>query len=126
MKLLGSHHPLEDAEISSFANFADEFFEIWIDVFGEAGVTNYIHMVGCGHMTSFLKRYKCLNPLSQQGWEGLNNKVTTYFHLCTQRGGRNSNGASGKSYIKPIIDFLLRDLLWKTGEADKYVFSNKK
>lgn len=66
----------------------------WIDVFGEAGVTYYIHMVGRGHMTSFLRRYRCLYPLSQQGWEGLNNKVTKYFHRCTQRGGRNSNGAS--------------------------------
>jgi hypothetical protein len=42
------------------------FFATWLDVFGEEGITKYIHMLGSGHITYFLKKYGCLYLYSQQ------------------------------------------------------------
>ena len=110
-----------DEEINQFQNFADDFFEGWIAVFSREGVTNYIHLLAAGHILYFLQKHRCLYLFSQQGWEALNNKVQAYFHLCTQRGGYNSGfEANAKSNIFGIVRFIMRDLLWKTGEAEKF------
>jgi hypothetical protein len=36
------------------------------------------------------------------------------------RGGYGSGEGGGKSYIYPLVRYLMRDLLWKTREADRY------
>jgi len=108
MELLTLHQPLSDEEIKKFQVLADYFFETWTSVFGQEGATNYIHFWGLGHMREFLITHRCLYLFSQQGWEALNNKVQAYFHLCTQRGGKNSGcDANSKSYIFPIVRFIM-------------------
>jgi hypothetical protein len=48
-------------------------------------------------------------------------KVQAILHLNTQRGGHGSGGSGRKkSYIYPVLLFILRDLLWKTGEAKEF------
>jgi hypothetical protein len=69
IKLLNSHYLLSDDEIEQFQDSAIAFFENWIAVFGNEGVTNYIHLLGSGHMKYFLKEFGCLYLYSQQGWE---------------------------------------------------------
>jgi hypothetical protein len=39
---------------------------------GKEGITNYIHMLGRGHISYFKKQHRNLYKFSQQGWEGLN------------------------------------------------------
>jgi len=123
MNLLTTHRILTNDEIEHFQDKIDDFYETWIELFGEEGITNYIHLLGSGHMLYFLKEYGCLYIYSQQGWEDLNNRCQAYLLHNTSRGGYGSGEGKGKSYTFPIVRFILRDLLWKTGDADIF-FSN--
>ena len=42
-------------------------------------ITNYMHLLGAGHVEYFLTKYRNLCRYNQQGWESLNNKITTIF-----------------------------------------------
>ena len=39
------------------------------------------------------------------------------FYKNTQKGGK---GSKDKTYLLPVVRFLQRDLLWKTGLADQF------
>jgi hypothetical protein len=41
-------------EIDAFGIQCDVSFELWVDLTGLEGMTNYIHMIGSGHMTFYL------------------------------------------------------------------------
>jgi hypothetical protein len=41
--------------MEQFQDNADKFFNLWVEVFGRDGVTNYIHLLGSGHMLYFLE-----------------------------------------------------------------------
>lgn len=55
MQLLTLHCELMDDEINQFQDLVDDFFATWLDVFGEEGITNYVHMLGSGHISASLK-----------------------------------------------------------------------
>jgi hypothetical protein len=44
----------------------------WLDLLGAEHMTNYIHIIGSGHLTYFASKYRNLYRFSQQGWESLN------------------------------------------------------
>jgi hypothetical protein len=121
MELLLLHRVLDDNEKDLFQDHIDDFFELWIQIFGVHGMSNYIHLLGSGHALYFLKKYDCLYVYSQQGWEALNNTIQAYIHQNSQRGGKGSGQKKGeKSYIFPLVRYILRDLLWKTGDGDRF------
>ena len=120
MCILTLHRLLEEEEKELFQDYMDDFFEEWIAIYGIDGMSNYMHMLGSGHMLYFLQKYNCLYLYSQQGWEALNNRIQAYIHQNSGRGGRNTGVNGGQSYIFPLVRFVLRDLLWKTGEADRF------
>jgi hypothetical protein len=90
MELLTVHCELTEQENEQFQELIDDFFELWIIVFGDEGITNYIHMLSSGHILYFMKRYDSLYLYSQQGWESLNSTIQTFILQNSQRGGRNS------------------------------------
>jgi hypothetical protein len=55
---------------------------------------------------------------SQQGWEDCNNRCQAFLLQNSSRGGFDSGEGRGKSYTFPLVRYIMRDLLWKTGEAD--------
>jgi hypothetical protein len=121
MELLLLHRALDESEKELFQDYIDDFFEIWISMFGIDGLSNYIHLLSSGHILYFLEKYGCLYLYSQQGWEALNNTIQAYIHQNSQRGGRGSGQGKGeKSYIFPLVRFIMRDLLWKTGYGDSF------
>jgi hypothetical protein len=120
INLITKHRELSEEEQEEFQDLIDDFYQTWIDVFGEEGVTNYIHLLSSGHIHYFLKKYGCLYLYSQQGWEALNSKVQTFILQNSSRGGHNSGENKTKSYIYPLVRYLIRDLLWKTGEGDRF------
>ena len=124
--LLNKHYQLSEEEVEEFQDNCDVFFHLWVEIFGMEGVTNYIHLIGSGHMQYFLRKYGCLYLYSQQGWEALMGKVQAVLHLNTQRGGKGSGGGRKKSYIYPVMLFILRDLLWKTGDAKQFFIEREK
>ena len=88
-----------------------------MDLIGYDGITNYIHMLGAGHIRFFLKKWKNLHRFSNQGWEAYNALVANYWHHRTQKGG----GKGGdKSKILAIAQWILRVMMWRTGEGDRY------
>jgi hypothetical protein len=63
---------------------------------GKEGITNYIHMLGRGHISYFMKQHRNLYKFSQQGWEGLNEKFKLIFFNHSQRGGNYGNDVAEK------------------------------
>ena len=65
-----------NAEIVLYQCRADKFFEIWLHLFQKEGITNYIHMIGSGHITDCLYKWENLvYHVSQQGWEAMNSST---------------------------------------------------
>jgi len=83
-------------------------------------MTNYIHMVGSGHIGDFLLRWRNLYRHSQQGWEALNDLIKTFVHRRTQRGGNMGSGAgASNSMLLPIARWLQRRIFWILGGTSK-------
>ena len=79
-------------------------------------MTNYIHMLGAGHIRYYLQKWGNLNRFQNQGWEAYNAMITAFWHHRTRKGG----GKVNRSKIVPIAQWILRLMLWQTGEAQKY------
>jgi hypothetical protein len=60
MSVLTIHQKLLLEEKEMFQDLMDEFFQLWVELFADEGITNYIHMLGSGHLLYFLKKYDCL------------------------------------------------------------------
>ncbi len=97
------HRNLSAEEKELFQDKIDEFYEQWIHLFREAGVTNYIHILGSGNMLYFLQWYDCLYMYSQQGWEDLNNRCKAFLMQNSSRGGYRSGEGKSKSYTFSIV-----------------------
>jgi hypothetical protein len=54
---------------------------------GKEGITNYIHMLGSGHIKHYMTIHHNLYKYSQQGWESLNEKFKLMLFNHMQRGG---------------------------------------
>jgi hypothetical protein len=76
---LRQHDDFTDADIRDFHLKRNAFMSEWVDLVGGKGVTNYIHMLGAGHVTYYLKQYRNLYQLSQQGWEAMNQKLKHFY-----------------------------------------------
>jgi hypothetical protein len=50
-----------DADIDNFQGIADRFFGSWLDLVGYEGISNYIHMVGAGHIRYYLVKWRNLH-----------------------------------------------------------------
>ena len=85
------------------------FFQLWVNLHQHEGVTNYIHVLGAGHVKEYMREWGSLNKFSQQGWESLNALIKAFFFRRTNRGGGNQNE---KSKLVPIAKLLQRRLMW--------------
>ena len=50
-----------DADIDNFQDIGDRYFSSWLDLVGYDGISNYIHMVGAGHIRYYLKKWRNLH-----------------------------------------------------------------
>ena len=69
MVLLRKRDDFANPMIVSYQNHANLFFQVWIRLWQKEGITNYIHMIGSGHILDYLYKWKNLYRFSQQGWE---------------------------------------------------------
>jgi hypothetical protein len=83
----------------------------WVDLYGLAGLSNYIHIFTSGHFMWFMGEYRIIHQLSQQGFESMNALVTSFFFQRTQRGDFTSTN-NPKSKLLPIARWLQRRLIW--------------
>ena len=110
-----------DAQIDSFQYLCDTFFIKWVKLHKHHGVGNYVHMIGAGHLSYYLRKWRNLYRYSQQGWEALNSQIKTVYFRRTQRGGHKGNGEFN-SKVEPIAKWVQRTLFWKGGLDD--IFEN--
>jgi hypothetical protein len=75
-------------------------------------------MIGAGHFRYFLTRWGNLNRFQNQGWEAYNAMLMAFWHHRTQKGG--GKHAVNRSKILPIARWILRLMLWRTGEAQRF------
>ena len=103
-----------DSQIDSFQLLCDAFFRKWVALHKADGVGNYVHMIGAGHLSYYLRRWRNLYRYSQQGWEALNSQIKTVYFRRTQRGG-HKGGGEFNSKVEPIAKWVQRNLFWKAG-----------
>ena len=101
-------------ELNQFREHSMQFYQSWIELFGYHRITNYIHMIGVGHMLEYMQQYGNLNRYSQQGWEALNALIKLFFFRRTNKGGKNSGESvtNLKSKLVPIGRRIQIRLLW--------------
>ena len=57
-----------DDDIQEFQNKIDDFYTAYLETprAGKEGITYYIHMLGCLHISNYMKNHKILCNYSQQ------------------------------------------------------------
>jgi hypothetical protein len=111
MVLLRKKDNFTNMEIASYQNHADVFFQAWVELWQKKGITNYLHMIGSGHISDYLYRWSNLYRFSQQGWEAMNSLIKTFFFRRTSHGG-GVRGKSKKSRLVPIARWLQRRIVF--------------
>lgn len=119
MKTLRQKNDFDDAHVVKFQLLVDDFFQEYIRVNGRAGITNYFHMLGSGHISEFLFIYRNLYQHSQQGWEAFNSYLKVFFFRRTSRGG----GRGDFNRVRQIARWLARRLVWMSGSKYKNILA---
>ncbi len=57
MKLAFQHDDFGPEEVEEFQDLVDEWFSLYVDLVGLPGVTNYMHLLGSGHLYHYLKTW---------------------------------------------------------------------
>jgi hypothetical protein len=99
-----------------FQRVTDDWFQMWMDLEGWEGCTNYTHMLGARHVADLLFHHRNLFVFSNQGWEALNSLIKQVYFRRTARGG----GRLSSSRLLPIARWLQRRLVFMAvaGEDD--------
>ena len=114
MGYLLSKRDLSDDDVKEYQWYADLFFGDWVLLTGKEGQTNYVHLIGSGHVADYLYRWKNLYQHSNQGFECWNKMWKRYYRFRTQRGGSvgNKTNESTRSRLLPLGRWLQRRLVW--------------
>ena len=72
-------------------------------LYGDEGVTNYVHYLGSGHIAEYLLHWGNISSHSQQGWEAFNAAFKSFFYNRTQRGGAVSKGEGERTRLKTVV-----------------------
>ena len=115
MELVRQKEDFTDYAIFSYQREADKFFNYYVSLHGLAGVTNYIHMIGSGHIAQYMFKWRNLYRHSQQGWEALNWLIKTFYFRRTGHRGAVNQGKGTKFRLKPIGRYLQRRMMWVSG-----------
>ena len=86
-------------------------------------ITAYIHLIGAGHLTHYVRKYRHLGKFTQQGWEALIQLIKIYYFRNTNNGGcggnRHGNLARGDHFL-PIMQLVQRRMMWLLGLGQQY------
>ena len=119
----------DDWPILEFHYHCNKFMQLYCDIFGDSGITNYIHLLGAGHITYYLRKRRNLAKFSQEGWEALNQLLKSFYFHNTNHGGfvgRSKDGDTIKGeHLKPLVRLIVRRLMWLTGLGDKFFLEGK-
>ena len=126
MPLIAMLHIMEDFTdemIDELHHYAAKFMYLYVTLTDGEGVTNYIHLLGSGHITYYLAKYRNIAKFSQQGWEALNQLLKQFYFNNTNHGGSNGNryGQLLKGqHLKPLMRLVQRRNMWLLGLAEEF------
>ena len=110
-----------DEDIEEFHSLCGDFMGKWVTLTGTRNVTNYVHMIGAGHVIFYLIIFLNLFKYSNQGWEAMNQKLKrVYINNTHHRGNVGGAKLLKKGHVDPLWKYLARTMMWKTGEADEF------
>ena len=127
MSVLVQKEDYTEEQLEMFQDNVDDFMEIWCTIAdGKKQMTNYLHLLGAGHVLYYMKKWKNLYRYEQEGWESLNALIKyVYFHH-TKRGGYDSKDANDNiqvsSRVGALGKWIVRSLLWRSGVAIKELY----
>lgn len=75
-------------------------------------------MLGTGHVRYFLKKWHNMNCYPNQGWEAYNAMIAAFWHHRSRKGGGRNMTQWSKT--QSIARWILRLMLWHTGEAQSF------
>jgi hypothetical protein len=91
MKEIRRHNDFTKEEIDRLHVQTSKFMALWVELYNGRCITNYIHMIGAGHLHYYLSKYRNLYKFSQQGWEAMNQKLKHFYFNNTNHGGCGGN-----------------------------------
>jgi hypothetical protein len=126
MTVLRQHEDFTDPQIDNLHLLTSLFMGKWVDCMKGSSITNYIHMVGSGHLTYFISKYRSLYKFSQQGWEAMNQKLKYFYFHNTNHGGCGGRqaGALSGDHVLPLMRLMQRSILWDLGLGDAFFRSD--
>jgi hypothetical protein len=120
---LCSREAFDADAVSAFQKDIDDFFQLWVELWGLEGCTNYIHIMSSGYLSTYLSKWKNIYRHSQQGWGAFNSLLKTFYFRRTQHGGACDAGRGKKSQLLPIGRWLQCRVVWLCGYDEAYIES---
>jgi hypothetical protein len=122
--MIEQHEDFDERQILELHHLSNKFMCLWIDLFGDNNMSNYVHTIGSEHLTFFVSKYRNLYRFSQQGWESFNRLLKHYYFNNTNHGGSKGNGGKDSSgqftngtvsgdHCRPLVHLCQRTILWK-------------
>jgi hypothetical protein len=91
----------------------------WLKLTGRQGVTNCTHSLTSGQIVFFMKEWRNLYRLSNQGWERQNASIIYFYNHRTQSGGSAGKSGGSSSRTKPMGLWFLCLLFWKAKDTSQ-------
>jgi hypothetical protein len=122
MKAIRQHEDFTDDQIDNLHVLTAGFMGQWVDCMKGDSITNYIHMLGAGHLVYFISKYRNLYKFSQQGWEAMNQKLKYFYFHNTNHGGCGGRqpGALAGDHVLPLMRLMQRSIMWDLGLGDAF------
>ena len=114
LAILRKKEKLTDEQIDEADDLAQDAYHLLLTVF-PSGNSNYWHMIGSGHITWYLRKYKTLGRFQNQGFEHMNHLVKRFFLTRTQRGGRCGSSATRATRVEALGRWIQRRTMWLLG-----------
>jgi hypothetical protein len=135
-KLIDQHNDFSDNDLLQLHLMSNAFMCQWVDLYGLTHMTNYIHILGSGHLPYFAKKYGNLYRFSQQGWEAVNQLLKHYYFNNTNHGGSAGNGGKDSDgnytcttisgdHCRPLMRLCQRSVMWKLGLGEAYFLNRE-
>jgi hypothetical protein len=97
MTIVWQQQEYTDNDIITYQNHVDTWFQIWNELHGASGCTNYTHMLSSGHLAEYMFKWRSLYQFLQQGFEKFNHVFSTFYFRRTKNGGcRQRDAAKSK------------------------------
>jgi hypothetical protein len=134
--LLEQHQDYSENDLEELHFRCNQFMCQWLDLLGKEHMTNYLHIIGAGHVSYFARKYKNLYRFSQQGWEAFNQLIKHFYFNNTNHGGSAGNGGKNScgqyengtisgDHCRPLMRLCQRTIMWKLGLGDAYFQKGK-